>query len=110
VLSLMVFKNGNIVESSELAWEDSSCEKIIPKRDPDKKVGEMRYWWLAFDRRAAFCRYANKMLDKYGTNKESVFGFFGIAGLAEKYLKDRSVEWCVTYQRHAKMQVERKAG
>lgn len=95
MLSLMVLKDGIVVRSAEIAWEDYSCEKIIPGRKPDRIEAGMKYWVIARDRRAPFCRHANRTLDKYGTQKESLYGFFGIVGIAEAHLKDSSLEWCL---------------
>ncbi len=93
MISVVVLRDGEIVEAAEISWRSKCFKNIIPKRDPDKRGRVGKLWFLVPERRAAFCRHANKMLNVHGSNKESLYGFFGIVGIADRWLKDNGVTW-----------------
>ena len=95
MLSLVVENSisGEQLIRAQLAWSEKTCEKIIPKRKADEEYDGEVYWNISVDRRAAFCRHVNRVIDEHGTKEESLFGFFVIVGTAEEFLKNRRVKW-----------------
>jgi hypothetical protein len=92
VLNLVVLRDRVVVESTVLSHKDSCIQKILPPRGPDLRLDRFKVWIAAPEKRKNLVNRIDLVLDKYGTSKDMLYGFFGLMGISSRWLEDRSVE------------------
>lgn len=92
-LSLVVLQNKRVVEAAELAWMEKTIAAIVPKRSPDASSKKSKFWLIADAKREVFAKHVDKILDKTTSEKESLFGYFGIMGIASRWFAEKRVKW-----------------
>lgn len=92
-LSLVVLQNKKVVEAAELAWMEKTIAAIVPKRSPNASSKKSKFWLIADAKREVFVKHVDKVLDKTTSEKESLFGYFGIMGIASRWFEDKKVKW-----------------
>lgn len=94
-LMLVVIDGKKILEASELALGEKLWKVIIPKRRPDRAKGKERVWIIPKDKRRVFGNHANKVLEKFGDNRDELFGFFALVGMGTRWADNDAVRWCL---------------
>ena len=99
MLSLVISKNGKVVEVGRISWSPK-CEKdIIPSRLSDKENKGVQLWKIAIDKRRLFASHVVWALENMNTkssgnkNTEELYGFFELVGLGKRWVDDRAVDW-----------------
>lgn len=92
VLSLVVLRDRIVIEAVVLSQKAGCVKEILPPRAPDVESKEFKLWIAAPDRRANLVKRVDAMLDKHGTPRDMTHGFFGLMGVAQRWIEDVSVE------------------
>ena len=99
MLSLVISKGGNIIESGRISWSPQCEKSIIPNRPSDREWKGVRIWRIAPDKRRLFAKHVvgslEKMNAKSGGNKntEELYGFFELVGLGKRWVDVMAVDW-----------------
>lgn len=94
-LSLAIAREGKVMERAVLCWRHRCIQQLQPKRSPDKDGGVSKVWVVRPEHRVNFLKYADRVLDKAGSEAESLYGYFGIMGAGSRWLRDATVDWCL---------------
>lgn len=92
VLTLVVLQDGVPVEVAVLSHKDACIKSLVPSRAPDARGEKYKLWVVAMEKRESMVKRVDAVLDKLGTSKDMLFGYFGLMGIALRWIKDASVE------------------
>lgn len=94
--SLVVIDKATIIETAILSSREPCWRHMLPKRVPDKIKGKEAAWIIKLDRRRAFGKFVNKILEEYKDSyQEELYGFFGLVGIGTRWADNKDVIWCL---------------
>jgi len=92
VLTLVVLRGKVPLEVTVLSHRDMCIKALIPQRAPDSSGEKFKLWIVAMEKREGMVKRIDIGLDKLGTSRDMLLGYFGLMGIALRWIKDASVE------------------
>lgn len=95
-LSLVVLRDKRVVEFVKLGFDLDHINPIAPKRKPQHETDSSKFWVVDSRKRQALVGYVDGVYDKVEDShkeRESLFCWFGLMGIASRWLRDTRVVW-----------------